>query len=177
MRLADLKERYQNDPRLIQVAEQFRNAQLSHVHLKGTAGSFNSIAAYGISKQLPVHQFIVLPDKEEAAYFLNDLEALVGERALFYPASYRRAYELEKTDNANVQLRAEVLNKVAAKEQQYFIVSYPDALSEFVITEKNLQKNTLEINQGDELSVDFLIETLNEYEFERADFVGDPGQF
>jgi len=177
MRLADLKERYQNDPRLSQLAEQFRNAQLSHVHLKGTAGSFNAIAAYGISKQLPVHQFIILPDKEEAAYFLNDLETLVGERALFYPASYRRAYELEKTDNANVQLRAEVLNKVAAREQQYFIVSYPDALSEFVITEKNLQKHTLEIKQGDNLSIDFLTETLNEYEFERVDFVGDPGQF
>ena len=177
MRLADLKERYQKDPRFSSIAEQFRNAQLSHVHLKGTAGSFNAIAAYGISKQLPVHQFLVLPDKEEAAYFLNDLETLVGERALFYPASYRRAYELEKTDNANIQLRAEVLNKVAAREQQYFIVSYPDALSEYVITEKNLQKNTLEINLGDDLSIDFLIETLNEYEFERVDFVGDPGQF
>ena len=102
MRLAQLKERYQEDQRIKDIAEQFRDASLSHVHLKGTAGSINSMIAFGISKHLPVHQFIVLPDKEEAAYFLNDLEALVGERALFYPASYRRAYELEKTDNANI---------------------------------------------------------------------------
>lgn len=177
MRLADLKERYKDDQRIKRIADQFRDAQLSHVHLQNTSGSLNALISYGISKQLPVHQFIVLPDKEEAAYFLNDLEALVGERALFYPASYRRAYQIEKTDNANIQLRAEVLNRVAAKEQQYFIVSYPDALSEFVLTEKNLQKNTLEINKGEELSIEFLVETLNEYGFERVDFVGEPGEF
>jgi len=177
MRLGDLKERYQSDERIIAIAEKFRNSPLSHVQLLGTAGSLNAFVSYGISKNLPIHQFIVLPDKEEAAYFLNDLEALVGERALFYPSSYRRAYEVEKTDNANIQLRAEVLNKVSSREQQYFIVSYPEALSEFVVTEKNLQKNTLEVNLGDSLSIDFLVDTLNEYNFERVDFVGDPGQF
>ncbi|MBL4708706.1 MAG: DEAD/DEAH box helicase, partial [Flavobacteriales bacterium] len=159
------------------IADKFRNSPLSHVQLLGSAGSLNAFVAYGISKNLPIHQFFVLPDKEEAAYFLNDLEALVGERALFYPSSYRRAYEVEKTDNANIQLRAEVLNKVSAREQQYFIVSYPEALSEFVVTEKNLQKNTLDISLNDSLGVEFLVETLNEYQFERVDFVGDPGQF
>ena len=165
MKLQDLKDRYRADERVISISKQFRNSPLSHVQLHGTAGSINAFISYGISKNLPIHQFIILPDKEEAAYFLNDLEALVGERALFYPSSYRRAYELEKTDNANIQLRAEVLNKVSAREQQYFIVSYPEALSEYVITEKNLQKNTLEINQSDKLSLDFLVETLNEYHF------------
>ena len=177
MKLADLKNRYCDDKRIIAIAEKFRDSPLSHVQLLGTSGSLNAFISYGIAKNLPIHQFIVLPDKEEAAYFLNDLEALVGERALFYPPSYRRAYETEKTDNANIQLRAEVLNKVSAREQQYFVVSYPEALSEYVVTEKNLQKNTLEINQDDALSIDFLIETLNEYHFERTDFVGDPGQF
>lgn len=177
MKLQDLKDRYRNDQRIIAIAEKFKNSPLSHVQLQGTAGSIVSFISYGISKNLPTHQFIVLPEKEEAAYFLNDLEALVGERALFYPSSYRRAYEIEKTDNANIQLRAEVLNKVSSREQHYFIVSYPEALSEFVVTEKNLQKNTLEINQNDKLSLDFLVETLNEYHFERVDFVGDPGQF
>jgi transcription-repair coupling factor (superfamily II helicase) len=177
MKLDDLKNRYQNDKRVTTIAEKFRNDPLSHVQLLGTAGSLNAFIAYGISKNLPIHQFIVLPDKEEAAYFLNDLEALVGEKALFYPASYRKAYESERTDNANIQLRAEVLNKISAKEQQYFVVSYPDALSEYVVTEKNLQKNTLEIHLNDSLSIEFLVETLNEYHFERVDFVGDPGEF
>ena len=177
MKLDELRNRYQADKRVITIAEKFKNSPLSHVQLLGTAGSLNAFISYGISKNIPIHQFIVLPDKEEAAYFLNDLEALVGERALFYPSSYRKAYETEKTDNANIQLRAEVLNKISSKEQQYFIVSYPEALSEYVITEKNLQKNTLDIHLNDSLSIDFLIETLNAYHFERVDFVGDPGQF
>src|SRR5690554_1888757 len=177
MRLTELKERYKNDDRVLSIAQQFRDAQLSHVHLQNSVGSINAFLAYGISKQLPVHQFFVLPDKEEAAYFLNDLEAMVGERALFYPSSYRRAYEIEKTDNANVQLRAEVLNRIASREQQYFIVSYPDALLEYVVTEKNLEKNTLGIKLGDELSIAFLTDSLNEFGFKRVDFVGEPGEF
>ena len=177
MKLDDLKNRYQDDKRVTAIAEKLRNNPLSHVQLLGSAGSLNAFISYGISKNLPNHQFVVLPDKEEAAYFLNDLEALVGERALFYPSSYRKAYETEKTDNANIQLRAEVLNKISAKEQQYFVVSYPEALSEYVITEKNLQKNILEIHLNDSLGIDFLVETLNSYHFERVDFVGDPGQF
>ncbi|MBL1143887.1 MAG: transcription-repair coupling factor [Bacteroidetes bacterium] len=177
MKLPELKEKYTQDQRIISIANQFRKSTLSHVHIKNIAGSVGSFIAYGLSKSLPVHQFIILPDKEEAAYFLNDLESLVGERALFYPASYRRAYEIEKTDNANIQLRAEVLNKVSAKEQHYFIVSYPDALSEFVVTEKDLLQHTLEVHQDDKLSIEFLVETLNDYGFERVDFVGDPGQF
>lgn len=177
MKIAQLKDRYKGDKRVFELCNQFKNANLSHVHLRYGSGSLNALIAYGISKNIPVHQFIVLPDKEEAAYFLNDLESLVGERALFYPASYRRAYEIEKTDNANIQLRAEVLNKVSAREQQYFIVSYPDALSEFVVTEKDLLSHTLDIHLQDKLSPAFLQETLQEYGFERVDFVGDPGQY
>lgn len=177
MKLPELKNLYQSDHRITKIAEQFRNHLLSHVHLKGLSGSIKAIAAHALSKQIPVHQFFILPDKEAAAYFLNDLESLAGERALFYPASYRRPYELEKTDNANIQLRAEVLNKVSAKEQQYFIVSYPEALSEFVVTEQDLMQHTLDLSQNDNIGMNFLIETLNEYGFERYDFVADPGQY
>lgn len=177
MKLTDLKSTYINDQRVKILSQRFKDHQLTHAHIKGSAGSLNAFMAYGIGKSLPVHQFIVLPEKEEAAYFLNDLESLIGDRALFYPSSYRRAYELEKTDNANVQLRAEVLNKISAKEQPYCIVTYPEALNEFVVTEKDLLQHTLDINLGDQLGIEFLTDTLNEYGFERVDFVGDPGQF
>ncbi len=149
----------------------------SHVHFSDALGSLPSFLAYGISKNLPVHQLFVLPDKEEAAYFLNDLESLVGSRALFYPSSYKRAYSLEQTDNANILLRAEVLNRLSAREQQIFVVTYPEALSEQVVTELDLKAKTLSINLGDQLDQEFLIETLIEYGFERCDFVGNPGEF
>ena len=177
MKLSEIKSKYQQDGRVKKIADQFLGSAVSHVHLSGTKGSLPALLLYGLSKNLPAHQFIVLSDKEDAAYFYNDLESLVDGRALFFPSSYRKAYEIEKTDNTNIQLRAEVLNKVSSKEQQYFIVSYPEALAEFVVTEKNLRENTLTINKGDKLSISCITEMLNSYSFERVDFVSDPGHF
>ncbi len=117
-------------------------------------------------------------DKEEAAYVLNDLEQLIGETdVLFYPGSYRRPYQIEETDNANVLLRAEVLNRINSRKKPAVIITYPDALFEKVVTRKELTKNTLKINKSDTLSLDFLNEVLFEYHFKRVDFVTEPGEF
>lgn len=117
-------------------------------------------------------------DKEEAAYHLNDLEQLIGENdVLFYPGSYRRPYQIEETDNANVLLRAEVLNRINSRKKPAVIVTYPDALFEKVVTRKELDKNTLKIKLEDTLSLDFLNEVLFEYQFKRVDFVTEPGEF
>ena len=121
---------------------------------------------------------LVFNDKEEAAYYLNDLELLVGEKnVLFYPGSYRRPYQIEETDNANVLLRAEVLNRINSRKKPAIIVTYPDALFEKVVTRKELDKNTLKIKTEDSLSLDFLNEVLFEYQFKRVDFVTEPGEF
>ena len=121
---------------------------------------------------------LILNDKEEAAYYLNDLEQLIGEKdVLFYPGSYRRPYQIEETDNANVLLRAEVLNRINSRKKPAVIVTYPDALFEKVVTRKELDKNTLKIKLEDTLSLDFLNEVLFEYQFKRVDFVTEPGEF
>lgn len=141
------------------------------------------LAASTILESAGQHLF-VLPDKESAAYFCNDLEHLLLQReldftqkkVLFYPTSYRRPYEIEKTDNANVLLRSEVITK-SGTAKRLAIVSYPEALIEKVVTRSFLSKNTfnLAINEG--LDVDFLLEFLTDYQFERVDFVLEPGQF
>ncbi|MDP5076569.1 MAG: DEAD/DEAH box helicase, partial [Nonlabens sp.] len=121
---------------------------------------------------------VICNDKEQAAYYLNDLEKLIGnDRVLFYPASYRRPYEIEETDNANVLLRAEVLNRISSRRKPAVIVTYPDALFEKVVTRKELEKNTLKIAVGDQISIDFANEVLFEYDFKRVDFVTEPGEF
>jgi len=121
---------------------------------------------------------LIFNDKEEAAYYLNDLEQLIGEKdVLFYPGSYRRPYQIEETDNANVLLRAEVLNRINSRKRPAIIVTYPDALFEKVVTRKELEKNTLKIKLEDSLSLDFLNEVLFEYQFKRVDFVTEPGEF
>src|SRR5690606_18262625 len=121
---------------------------------------------------------LIVNDKEEAAYYLNDLENLISkEDVLFYPSSYRRPYQIEETDNAIVLLRAEVLNRINAKKKPFIIVSYTDALFEKVVTRKDLEKNTLKIAVGDLFTIDNVNEKLFEYEFRRVDFVTEPGEF
>ena len=89
---------------------------------------------------------IILNDKEEAAYLLNDLEQLLGNKnVLFYPGSFRRPYQIDETDNANVLLRSEVLNRINSRKKPAVIVTYPEALFEKVVTKKELQKNTLKL--------------------------------
>ncbi len=121
---------------------------------------------------------LILQDKEEAAYYLNDLEQLIGEEdVLFYPGSYRRPYQIEETDNASVLLRAEVLNRINSRKKPAVIVTYPEALFEKVVTRKELDKNTLKVTVGDQISIDFINEVLFEYEFKRVDFITEPGEF
>ena len=63
------------------------------------------------------------------------------------------------------------------KGNRSIIVTYPSAIAENVITKKLLKKNTLTVKVGDNLSIDFINELLNDYNFERVDFVYEPGQF
>ena len=147
-------------------------------NLKGLIGSSLSFVVAGAFKESEVPFLFILNDKEEAAYHLNDLEQLLGDKnVLFYPGSYRRPYQIEETDNANVLLRAEVLNRINSRKRPAIIVTYPDALFEKVITRKELDKNTLKIKLDDTLSIDFLNEVLFEYQFQRVDFVTEPGEF
>tara|TARA_R110002051_G_scaffold160201_1_gene231739 strand:+ start:135956 stop:139285 length:3330 start_codon:yes stop_codon:yes gene_type:complete len=150
----------------------------SKVHLKGLVGSALSIAVSEAFKTADKPFLVVFDDKEEAAYYLNDLEQLINTKdVLFYPGSYRRPYQIEETNNANVLLRAEVLNRINSRKKPCIIVTYPDALFEKVVTKKELEKNTLKISVGNELSIDFVNEVLFEYKFKRVDFVTEPGDF
>ena len=148
------------------------------VHLKGLVGSSFSIAISEAFKTAEKPFLVIFDDKEEAAYYLNDLEQLINDKdVLFYPGSYRRPYQIEETNNANVLLRAEVLNRINSRKKPCIIVTYPDALFEKVVTKKELEKNTLKISVGNELSIDFVNEVLFEYKFKRVDFVTEPGDF
>lgn len=148
------------------------------VYLKGLVGSSLSFVIANAFKGAEKPFLLIFNDKEEAAYYLNDFEELLNEKdVLFYPGSYRRPYQIEETDNANVLLRAEVLNRINSRKKPALIVTYPDALFEKVVTRRELEKNTLKIAIGDNLSIDFVNEVLFEYQFKRVDFVTEPGEF
>ena len=150
----------------------------SKTHIKGLVGSSFSFVISSVFKQAKKPFLIVFNDKEEAAFYLNDLEQLCNDKdVLFYPESYRRPYQIEQTNNANVLLRAEVLNRINSQKKPAIIITYPNALFEKVVTRKQLERNTLKIAVSDNLSIDFINEVLFEYQFKRVDFVTEPSEF
>ncbi|MBS7787615.1 transcription-repair coupling factor [Flavobacterium sp. CYK-55] len=154
------------------------NLDRSKLQVKGLVGSGLSLVVQSVFKQSNRPFLLILNDKEEAAYHLNDLEQMLSEEdVLFYPGSYRRPYQIEETDNANVLLRAEVLNRINSRKKPALMVTYPEALFEKVVTKKELDKNTLKVAVGDQISIEFINEVLFEYEFKRVDFISEPGEF
>ena len=169
--------KYQNTAKTQQLLTKLQQGK-NHFKISNLVGSSLSFIISEVFKKVEKPFLFICNDKEEAAYYLNDLELLLSDKdVLFYPSSYRRPYEVEETDNANVLLRSEVLNRINSRKKPAFIVSYPAALSEKVVTKKELEKNTLKISVGEHISPDFVNEILFEYHFNRVDFVSEPGDF
>ncbi|RSC94960.1 transcription-repair coupling factor [Tenacibaculum singaporense] len=168
---------YQQSENVKQIVHQLQQDP-HHFQLTNLVGSSLSFVISETFKQADKPYLLIFNDKEEAAYYLNDLEQLLGDKnVLFYPGSYRRPYQIEETDNANVLLRSEVLNRINSRKKTAIIVTYPTALFEKVVTKKELEKNTLKVVVGEQVSLDFVNEVLFEYHFKRVDFVTEPGEF
>ena len=168
---------FSKSPQAGKLGEAISNSE-KKTSISGLVGSATSIVIAEVFNTSEKPFLLILNDKEEAAYHLNDLENLLGDQnVLFYPGSYRRPYQIEETDNANVLLRSEVLNRINSRRKPAIIVTYPEALFEKVVTRKELEKNTLKLKIGEEVSIDFVNEVLFEYKFKRTDFVTEPGEF
>ena len=147
-------------------------------YVKGLVGSGLSFHLATAFKKLKKTTLLILENSEQAAYYLNDMEGLLkSTEVLYFPASYRQAYNPQATDNTNVLLRSEVLKKISNSKKPQLIISYPDAIFEKVISQQTLKKKTLQVNKGDLLNLDFINETLFEYGFDRVNFVSQPGEF
>jgi len=173
----DVLNKYRGSEKVNAIAAKLGTGERK-VHVKGLIGSSLSFVTHALFEKTESPFMLILQDKEEAAYYLNDLEQMLGEQdVLFYPGSYRRPYQIEETDNANILLRAEVLNRLNSRKKPAIIVTYADAVFEKVITRKELEKNTLKVAVGDQISIEFINEVLFEYEFRRVDFITEPGEF
>jgi transcription-repair coupling factor (superfamily II helicase) len=178
--IADL---YNNFDKVNQIIDAVKNDE-QQIEITNLNGSSLSMVISSVYKASDKPLMFICNDKEEAAYYLNDLEQFLEnskggsrEDVLFYPGSYRRPYQIEDTDNANILLRAEVLNRINSQKKPALIVTYADALFEQVITKSELKRNTLKLAVSDTLSLDFVHDLLHEFKFNRVDFVVDPGDF
>lgn len=153
------------------------SAPNTQILLQGLQGSSLAMYSAAVTVQAKGVHVFVLNDKEEAAYFFNDLQSLLpNESVFFFPASYRVPYQFAETDNANVLLRTEVLSALK-HARKAFVVTFPEAVCEFVLTRKSLKSMAMRIAVQEKISHDFVTEVLNTYAFERVDFVYQPGQF
>src|SRR5690606_37717866 len=160
------------------IAAGVRTPGPSRIHIRGTAGSLDAVIAAAVFTLEPRDSVFIMQEKEEAAYFQNDLQSLLGREVLLLPMSYRRPYEYDETENANVLMRAEVLSRISEPgHSPLVIVTYPEALGEKVVSRKSLSANTFGVSIGENLDTGFLEEFLRTYGFEKTDFVYEAGQF
>lgn len=171
--------------KLVTALQQSLSGKMSRVHIKGMCGSLTSVAAASFfMNESEANLLIIANDKEEAFYRLNDIEILIHEdpentdirQVLLFPTTYRKPYQTEDVDNANVLQRSEVIKQLNSG-RRLIVVTYPDALAEKVVSPKILTQHSLVLTQGCSYGMDFVNDMLQEYEFERVDFVVNPGQY
>lgn len=185
MNKEDLIKLYQKEEKIQKSLSLFRpSTGKRKLGIKGLVGSAKSIILSAIVSQLDQSQLFVLSDPEQAAYFYNDLIKLWGDEngetsfpILYYPASSKKSYEFEHLDNANVLRRTEVSALLQEKDKTCWVVTYPQALTEKVISVKVIEQNTLKVKIGDVISQDFLVDYLSEYDFDLVDFVTQAGEY
>ena len=125
-----------------------------------------------------MHMFI-LQEKEESAFYYNDLLTCLDENSvIFFPSSYKRSIQYGHTDKGNLLLRTQGLNRMSEPEGDYLaVVTYPEALAEKVINKQKLHADTLKLHVGEKVDLEFIRDIMVNYHFELVDFVYEPGQY
>ena len=178
MKEKELTRLFDNHPAIPGMIETILKSGAGRYNIEGLSGSSRAMILGKVFLSTQFTHLAIVSEKEDAAYLYNDLVAVAGEDSVFFlPSTYKRSVQYEQTEPANIVLRTEVLNHLASGHRKGIIVTYPEAVMEKVVSRKNLKKNTFNIGKGDRLSLEFLEEMLHEYNFERVDFVYEPGQY
>ncbi len=147
------------------------------VQIHGLKGSLDAVVFSAVNKIKANSNLFILQDKEEALYFLNDLQSLIPDQEiLFFPTSYKKPYEFLEIDNANILQRAETLNSIKDSKTSN-IVTYPEALIEKVINKRSLIANTLLLSINEKIDIDFIFELLQDYGFKKVEFISEAGEY
>lgn len=176
MNASELPGLFGQRPSAIVLRQALKEVSPQKIKLEKNAGSSTALTVAAVHHESPC-TVIILNDKEEAAYFQNDLENILGEnKAYLFPGSYKKSFSLDDLDSNAIQQRAEVLDRLH-RHKQIIITTYPEAISEKVVTHSNLEKNSVEIRTGENLGTEFITEFLLHHEFEHTDFVVQAGEF
>ena len=179
MKIQELEQQYARLPQLKALASELGKSSGKTIFLEGLLASSAPMLFASLSAKCPRRMLFVLQDAEEAGYFYHDLTQLMGTSdVLFFPSSYRRAVKYAQRDPASEILRMEVLSRIMRKAlSTLYVVSYPEALAELVVSKKNLDARTLVLEKDQTIAVTDIEKTLHEFGFHEVDYVYEPGQF
>lgn len=178
MNLSELQQKYAAHPNIALMKHLLDDDTVKQIFCGGLCASSASFFSSVLIEQSPRPFLFILGDLEEAGYFYHDLTQVLGEeKVLFFPSSFRRAIKYGQKDAANEILRTEVLSRLQKGEKDWSIVTYPDALAEKVVSKKSLKEKTLKLNVGETADMKSVVEMLNGFGFQYAEYVYEPGQY
>lgn len=177
--LAQVLDVFAQDARTQQVIDHLQSNDPVKLQLNGLVGSSEAFVAATVFRQTNFNHIFILEDKDAAAYFQNDLAHLLDKKDIYYfPDSFKRPGHFDQLNTSNILLRTESVNQfIRGETRGEILVTYPEALFEKVVSRATLDENTLHISMNEPLDIDFMIDLLVTYGFERVDFVYEPGQF
>ena len=177
MILQDIAKQYGRSPQANALFDLLKKKSVHSLFLQGLVCSSASMFFGSLQNRLKRTVLFVLDDAEEAGYFYHDLTQMLGQESVFFfPSSYRRAVKYGQRDAANEILRTEVLARLSAGNQIY-IVSYPDALAELVVSKQHLDEKILKLSVGQQISQIDVVHQLCDFSLQEVDYVYEPGQF
>ena len=149
------------------------------LHVTGTAGSIPAFLLYHLHTRPGAPLCFLVPDEDEAAHLQSDLEQLVDDpedAILRVPATQRTPYDDEQiTDSTPLIERADALQRLAEGFEGILVTSV-QAAGELVPPPEAVQRETLTVRTGEEISMDGLVERLQDQGFSIVEFVDEPGQ-
>lgn len=177
VKLQEIAKLYGRSPQANALFDLLKKKSVHSVFLQGLVCSSASVFFGSLQAKMKRTVLFVLNDADEAGYFYHDLTQMLGqESAFFFPSSYRRAIKYGQRDAANEILRMEVLARLSAGKQIY-IVSYPDALAELVVSKQILDERILKLAVGQQIAQVDIVRQLRDFGLQETDYVYEPGQF
>lgn len=178
MTIVELQQQYATHPNVGALTKLLQNNTVKHLFCEGLHASAASLFMSVIAGTGNYPLLFVLNDLEEAGYFYHDMIQILGdENVLFFPSSFRRAVKYGQKDAANEILRTEVLSRLHKGSKGLSIVTFPDALAEKVVSQKELNEKSLKLSVGERVNLSFITDVLHSYGFEYVDYVYEPGQY
>jgi transcription-repair coupling factor len=181
--IQDIKQLYAKAPGTVALCKLLQENRGSNIFLQGQQASATPLLFAAVTTEIKQTFLFVLQDADEAGYFYHDLTQVMGtQNVLFFPSSFKRSVKYGQRDSANEILRTEVLARVSARDNQatesLLIVSYPEALSELVVSKQHLDERRLSLKTGQQqIDITDIAHKLREYGFQEVDYVYEPGQY